>query len=353
MSDLPFEIDVELEDEPREPETLVSNVLVVDDEAVVRDVFQRLLARETDMVVTVTEDAEQGLELIKQRRFELLITDKNLPGMGGIELIAEARSLRPMLEAVMITGYASSESLIAAFAAGASDYLVKPFDDLKVVRAKVRAALQRRLERGSAQASSRDVARQAAVLLGQGKDAPEEVWRKLDSKFADYEKAIRDGGAGKVVVVGSDKTVATLTQSGIAAHRALSDAPEVLAADVVVIETGAKMDWHPLAEKLMPLSPDVVLVAGPDADLSDLLEAISLRVDLVGFGGHTSGRLLPDRVRSNLMRRTVERAQSALAGALGEFKAALRNRPGDTDKIPAVQAGGPPPGVGAAPVRPG
>ncbi|HZN91156.1 MAG TPA: response regulator transcription factor, partial [Myxococcales bacterium] len=88
MSDLPFET----EDEAKaEPETLVSNVLVVDDEPVVRDVFSRLLGRETDMVVSVAEDAEQGLELIKQRRFELLITDKNLPGMGGIELIAEAR----------------------------------------------------------------------------------------------------------------------------------------------------------------------------------------------------------------------------------------------------------------------
>jgi YesN/AraC family two-component response regulator len=108
MSDLPFEIDDDDEKTPPEPATLASNVLVVDDEPVVRDVFQRLLAREQDMVVTVAEDAEQGLELLKKQRFELLITDKNLPGMGGIELIAEARSVRPMIEAVMITGYASS-----------------------------------------------------------------------------------------------------------------------------------------------------------------------------------------------------------------------------------------------------
>ncbi len=91
----------------------------------------------------------------------MLITDKNLPQMSGIELIAEARRLQPALEAMMITGYASSESVIAAFAAGASDYILKPFDDLRVLRAKVRAALERRAERvkGREQARERGEAR--------------------------------------------------------------------------------------------------------------------------------------------------------------------------------------------------
>jgi CheY-like chemotaxis protein len=357
MSDLPFDTDEE-EAKP-EPETLASNVLVVDDEPVVRDVFQRLLAREQDMVVSVAEDAEQGLELIKKQRFELLITDKNLPGMGGIELIAEARAVRPNIEAVMITGYASSESLISAFAAGASDYLVKPFDDLKVVRAKVRAALQRRLDRRQSQISSKDMARQAAALLGQGKDAPEAVWRKLDTKFAEYEHAIRDGAGGTVIVVGTERTVEMLGKGGVQAQRVEPESPEVMAADVVVIETGPKMDWHPLAEKLMPLPPDVVLVAGPESDLSDLLEAISLRVDLVGFGGHAPPRLLPDRVRANLMRRSVERAQKELALALHEFKQSLRERqespPAETAGISPVAVSPPLAALAAVPLvnRPG
>src|SRR4051812_26298527 len=143
MSDLPFEIDEEPQ-KPSEPETLVSNVLIVDDEPVVRDVFKRLLARETDMVVSVAEDAEQGLDLIKQQRFELLITDKNLPGMGGIELIAEARALRPNIEAVMITRHPGSEALVSAVAPGGSDYLGKPFDDLEGGAAKGGAPAQRR-----------------------------------------------------------------------------------------------------------------------------------------------------------------------------------------------------------------
>jgi hypothetical protein len=178
------------------------------------------------------------------------------------------------------------------------------------------------------------VARQAAALLGQGKDAPEAVWRKLDSKFQEYERAIREGGSGVVVVVGSDQTVATLAQAGLSAQRAQPASPHVMMADVVILETGPAYDWRSLAEKLRPLSPDVVLLAGKDADLSDLLEAITLRVDLVGFGGHTPARLLSDRVRATLMRRAVEKAQNELALALNEFKQALRSRP-----APAGEAG--------------
>src|SRR4051812_37431516 len=86
---------------------LASSVLVVDDERVVCDVFARLLANEHGIAVALAASAEEALELLGERRFDLMITDKNLPGMGGVELIAEARRRAPALEALMITGYAS------------------------------------------------------------------------------------------------------------------------------------------------------------------------------------------------------------------------------------------------------
>ena len=155
--DLPFETDESSGGEGGGG-TLASTVLVVDDEPVVRDVCARLLSREPDLVVTLAEDAEQALVLLDSQRFDVLITDKNLPGMGGVELISEARALQPALEAVMITGYSSSESVIAAFAAGASDYILKPFEDLRLVRAKVRAALERRAGRVKGREQARRVA---------------------------------------------------------------------------------------------------------------------------------------------------------------------------------------------------
>jgi CheY-like chemotaxis protein len=318
--DLPWETDEGGGSESQA--TLASSVLLVDDEAVVRDVFSRLLAREADIALSLAEDAEQAVELLRSQRFDVLITDKNLPGMGGIELIAEARNLRPMIEAIMITGYASAESVIAAFAAGASDYLVKPFDDLRVVKAKIRAALERRNQRAKSRETARSMAREAQSLLGQGQDAPEPAWQKLESKFSEYEKAIRDGGKGSVVVVGGDEAVRTLATSGFDVQKVGEGSPLLRFADVVVVETSTP-DWRGMVERLRSNTGDVLLLASPYSDLSDLLEAISLRIDLIGFCGKAPASALPERVRSVLMRRAVERAQTDLADALGEFRQVL------------------------------
>lgn len=318
--DLPFDVDEAAE---AEAEAQTFSVLVVDDEAVVRDVMARLLAREKDLVITLAEDAEQAVELIRNQRFELLITDKNLPGMGGIELIAEARALRPTLEAIMITGYASAESVIGAIAAGASDYLVKPFDDLKLVRAKVRAALDRRSQQLKNKDRSRQLAKEAAVLLARGRDAPEPEWQALEAAFRHHEQAMRGAVRGAVAVVGGEEPTRVLEEAGFRVSRVLANSPLVRVADVVVIETGNGEDWRPLAEQVLGSQSDIVLVAGPDADLPDLLEALSLRIDLVGFGGKSPAKLLPDKVRATLIYRTGERAKRELASALARFRLSL------------------------------
>jgi CheY-like chemotaxis protein len=308
--DLPFEAE----------ETLASKVLVVDDEAVVRDVLVRLLAREADVAVTQAEDAEGGLALLRAERFDVLITDKNLPGVGGVELIHQARQIRPLLEAMIVTGYPSAESIIAAMAAGASDYLVKPFDDLRAVRAKVRAALERRAERVQGREAARQVATRAQELLVAGREVPEPVWRALEDSFARYERVVREGGKGQVWVVGAEGPAARLVQAGIPARAVRPDAPELASADVVVLPM--RGPWRAVAERLQPQRPDVVLLGSPDAALDDLLEAITLRLELVDAAGDGAGQL-PDRVRACLDRRSVQEAQAEVAAALERFQAAL------------------------------
>ncbi|QRK07955.1 response regulator [Archangium violaceum] len=318
--DLPFETDEGGGGEEGRG-TLASTVLVVDDEPVVRDVCARLLAREPDLVVSLAEDAEEALVLLRSQRFDVLITDKNLPGLGGVELIAEARALQPALEAVMITGYSSSESVIAAFAAGASDYILKPFEDLRLVRAKVRAALERRSERVRGRELARRVAREAAELLYAGGQASDEAREQLETQLRAYEQASKVAPGGQVAVVGSAEALRTLLDEGLEAVALPPDSPALLGAAVVVLETGAP-HWWELAERLQSASPDVVLLAGPHADLADLLDAITLRLELVGFGT-SSPQSLPERVRMLLMRRSLQRAQAALASALAVFRESL------------------------------
>ncbi|HYO59883.1 response regulator [Archangium sp.] len=318
--DLPFETD-EGGGGEEGGATLASTVLVVDDEPVVRDVCSRVLSREPDLVVSLAEDAEEALELLRSQRFDVLITDKNLPGMSGVELIAEARALQPALEAVMITGYSSSESVIAAFAAGASDYILKPFEDVRLVRAKVRAALERRAERVKGRELARRVAREAAELLHAGGQAPAEAREQLEAQLRAYEQASRVAPGGQVAVVGSPDALQTLLDEGLEAVALPPDSPALLGAAVVVLETGAP-HWWDTAERLQSASPDVVLLAGPHADLGDLLDAITLRLELVGFGT-ASPLSLPERVRMLLMRRGLQRAQAALASALAIFREGL------------------------------
>jgi CheY-like chemotaxis protein len=319
--DLPFETE---EGDGRSGGTLASTVLVVDDEPVVLDVISRLLAREPDLAVTLAGSAEEALPRLRDRRFDVLVTDKNLPGMGGVELIAEARRLRPTLEAMMITGYASSESVIAAFAAGASDYILKPFDDLRLVRAKVRAALERRVERVKGRERARDIARQAETLLRAGRDAPDSAHDALERELGRYEQAVKMGAStGSVAVVGSEEAVEVMKDLGLEAVALAGDAPALDSADVVVLETGHS-PWRELAERLQSRGPDVVLLASPGADLADLLDATSLQLDMVGFGMPDATRVLPERVRTLLQRRSIERAQSRLASALEVFHASIR-----------------------------
>ncbi len=123
----------------------------------------------------------------------------------------------------MITGYASAESVIAALSAGASDYLTKPFEDLKVVQAKVRAALGRRHEQLLFRERAHEVAREAAALLEQGKDAPEPEWKKLEQQLGEYEKAIQAGGGGRVRVVGDPEVLSVLLAAGIDAQPSAAD----------------------------------------------------------------------------------------------------------------------------------
>lgn len=321
LADFPFDVE-DADDSGPSTDTLASRVLIVDDEQVVLDVMTRLFSREPDLSVESLDNAEEALARIRDTRVDVLITDKNLPGMGGIELIEQARRIRPALEAVMITGYASGESVIAAFAAGATDYLLKPFDDLRAVRAKIRAALDRRKDRTSSRHKARALAKEAKELLELGKDAPEKDWQRLEGSFRRYEAAIREGGRGQVAVVGSDRAVSLLSASeDFFTQRVEPDSLSLFDADVAVLET-THPAWRAAADRLVEKDADVILLASESADLSDLLEAISLRLELVGYGGKNVGSL-GDRVRELLMRQAVQRAQEDLSSALTAFRQAL------------------------------
>jgi two-component system, cell cycle response regulator len=103
----------------------MSAVLLVDDERFARTVYADYL-RAAGYEVEVAEDAEAALALLRQRRFDVLLTDVILPGSSGLDLLSAAKQLDPNLEVAVITALDKVDPAVRAMKSGASDYLVKP-----------------------------------------------------------------------------------------------------------------------------------------------------------------------------------------------------------------------------------
>lgn len=117
-------------------------ILVVDDEPAVLFTTTSILEMEGYDV----EGAASGttaLEAIRQRHYDLVLTDLNMPGIDGLAVLAEVRKRSPNTVTVMITGYGSVDSALEALHLGAYEYLLKPVDiaDLKLA---VRRSLERK-----------------------------------------------------------------------------------------------------------------------------------------------------------------------------------------------------------------
>jgi len=132
-------------------------LLVVDDEDIIRSVFKDLMGRECEVIEAPT--AEDALEKLKHGPVDLIVTDKNLPGLSGLELAQQARRLDPTSRVILMTGYPSLVTAQQALELGLLDYLLKPFDDIREVRTKLREALARAVptRQGTTPASSRRV----------------------------------------------------------------------------------------------------------------------------------------------------------------------------------------------------
>lgn len=118
-----------------------ASLMVVDDEDVVRLVFEGLF-HDSGHDMKFSASAGEALASLGDNECDLLIVDKNLPDMSGIELARRVRDRCPTTDFLVITGYGSYESALEALRLGALDYLEKPFDDLELLRQKVELAIQ-------------------------------------------------------------------------------------------------------------------------------------------------------------------------------------------------------------------
>ena len=118
------------------------SILIIDDEAEIRESLQTLLELEGYDAETAG-NAEEGIAKLGERPFDLVLLDLALPDRNGLELLPEIRALDGQISVIMITAYGTVEDAVRAMQAGAVNFLQKPWDNEKLL-ADVRAAIARR-----------------------------------------------------------------------------------------------------------------------------------------------------------------------------------------------------------------
>jgi len=113
-------------------------VLVVDDEASIRDLLSKTLAL-AEYDVDVAPDGRSALERMRMYPYDLLIADLKMPGMDGLTVIREAKRYKADLPVIIITGFSTESSAIEAVNLGVAGYLTKPFRVPQVLAAAAKA----------------------------------------------------------------------------------------------------------------------------------------------------------------------------------------------------------------------
>jgi DNA-binding NtrC family response regulator len=127
---------------PRTDAVSAGSILIIDDEAAIRESLETLLEFEGYSVESA-ENGEDGLARLNERTFDLVLLDFALPDRNGLEILADIRSRDSQLAVIMITAYGTLDNAVRAMQQGATNFIQKPWDNEKLL-ADVRASVSRR-----------------------------------------------------------------------------------------------------------------------------------------------------------------------------------------------------------------
>jgi DNA-binding NtrC family response regulator len=118
------------------------NILVIDDEEIVRKSCMRTLVPE-GFKVDVARDGLEGLRMLNAKNYDLILIDLKMPNMDGMEVLENMQTMSPGSKVIIITGYSAVETAVKAIKMGAFNYLEKPFTPDSLLEA-VKEALSSR-----------------------------------------------------------------------------------------------------------------------------------------------------------------------------------------------------------------
>ncbi len=125
-----------------EIESPLARILCVDDEPVILDGFRKILVLDGYSVDTV-ETGKEALGLIQKHHYDFVFTDLKMPEMDGMEVVKAVKYMRPDIDVIIITGYATVESAVGCMKFGAMDYVQKPFTEDELLSFVKKILIQR------------------------------------------------------------------------------------------------------------------------------------------------------------------------------------------------------------------
>jgi CheY-like chemotaxis protein len=119
-----------------------AKILCIDDEEVILGSFRKILVLDGYSVDTV-ETGQEALGLIQKHHYDFVFTDLKMPLMDGVEVTKSVKNLRPDIDVIIITGYASVETAVETMKYGAMDYVQKPFTEDELIKFVKEAFIKR------------------------------------------------------------------------------------------------------------------------------------------------------------------------------------------------------------------
>lgn len=178
-------------------------IVVAEDDRNMRELILTVLGESTEPFRVVgTENAQEAMDYLENHDAAVVVTDLRMPGADGLDLLRFVKSRDPQIQVVLVTGYATVESAVAALKEGAYDYVQKPFDTIKL-RCVVEKALGYYLLSTENQRlrSQRRAFEEGGEIIGQSQ-AKEQVDRLIDAAAA-YDSSVLiygESGCGKELV---------------------------------------------------------------------------------------------------------------------------------------------------------
>jgi DNA-binding NtrC family response regulator len=256
----------------------MAKILVVDDQDMMRDSLAATLVREGHEVIAATDGAA-AVTRLNGGKFDLMITDLKMPKMTGIELLAEAKKLRPELPVVLMTAFATVSTAVEAMKLGAYDYIQKPFDGDEIKHLVDRTLEHNRLIRENQALRSMAEVSSPRPLIGSG-EAMAEVKKKIDLVARSNATVLIRGesGTGKEVVARAIHNASDRKDRPMLAVNCAALSESLLESELFGHEKGAFTGADRMRRGRFELADGGTLLLDEISEIAPALQAKLLRV---------------------------------------------------------------------------